>query len=118
MVSNKSEAQNPTGVPLKVLGQVKLVVKLEGRPLVLEFQVAELDLEGILGLGFLHSHRCQWDWDNCTMVVTGVAVPVIRDIRYNDPIVSGVQAEDNFINPAGHDILVLGKFQRLKWLEV
>ncbi|KAJ8020925.1 hypothetical protein HOLleu_40646 [Holothuria leucospilota] len=47
------------GSPLEVLGQVKLVVKLEGRPLVVEFQVAELDLERILGLDFLHSHLCQ-----------------------------------------------------------
>ncbi|KAJ8023261.1 hypothetical protein HOLleu_35625 [Holothuria leucospilota] len=67
LVPDKGEDLKPTGVPqqladgspLEVLGQVELVVKLEGRTPIVEFQVAELDLEGILGLDFLHSHRCQ-----------------------------------------------------------
>ncbi|KAJ8042718.1 hypothetical protein HOLleu_09554 [Holothuria leucospilota] len=94
---------------MEVLGQVELVVKLKGRPLIVEFQVAELDLEGILGLDFLHSHRCQWDWDNCSMLVAGVAVPLIRGMKYDDPIVSKVQAKDNFVVPAGHEMLVFGE---------
>ncbi|KAJ8025237.1 Retroviral-like aspartic protease 1 [Holothuria leucospilota] len=114
LVPDKDEDLKPTGVPqqladgspLEVLGQVELVVKLEGRPLIVEFQVAELDLEGILGLDFLHSHRCQWDWDNCSMLVAGVAVPLIRGMKYDDPIVSKVQAKDNFVVPAGHEMLV------------
>ncbi|KAJ8018734.1 Retroviral-like aspartic protease 1 [Holothuria leucospilota] len=117
LVPDKDEDLKPTGVPqqladgspLEVLGQVELVVKLEGRPLIVEFQVAELDLEGILGLDFLDSHRCQWDWDNCSMVVAGVAVPLIRGIRYDDPIVSKVQAKENFVVPAGHEMLVFGE---------
>ena len=107
LVPDGSGDLRPTGVPqqladgnpLEVLGQVKLEVKLEGKPLIVEFQVAELDLEGIFGLDFLHSHRCQWDWDNCTMVIAGVAVPLIRGIQYDDPIVSKVQSRDNFLVP-------------------
>ncbi|KAJ8019405.1 hypothetical protein HOLleu_40984 [Holothuria leucospilota] len=117
LVPDKGEDLKPTEVPhqladespLEVLGQVELVVKLEGRPLIVEFQVAELELKGILGLDFLHSHRCQWDWDNCSMVVAGVAVPLITGMKYDDPIVSKVQAKDNFVVPAGHEMLVFGE---------
>ncbi|KAJ8028909.1 hypothetical protein HOLleu_28166 [Holothuria leucospilota] len=117
LVPDKDEDLKPTGVPqqladgspLEVVGQVELVVKLEGSTLNVEFQVAELDLDGILGPDFLHSHQCQWDWVNCSMVVAGVAVPLIRGMKYDEPIVSKMQAKDNFVVPAGHEMLVFGE---------
>jgi hypothetical protein len=69
-------AANGTEIPL--LGSMQLCFTVQGIPLKADLLVTEEVEELMLGIDWLSENRCQWLFDEATVVIRGKSIPLRR----------------------------------------